>query len=129
MGAKNRRIFIRALEFRQAKIAAIRVFGWSWSAVADHFANDYLLGGMSGACYAKAWSRLIADGKTPDVQAVESAKTEILTVGGLKPGLWVLEYHDKSHDTGMPTGEEADVVRRMRIAAKLAKSGQGKALD
>jgi len=129
MRPKYKRVFARALEERQAEIAAIRALGWSWSSVSEHFSDDYLLGGVPGNGFSAAWSRLVADGKKPDKLAVEAAKKEILMIGGLKPGLWVLDCNPMHHETGKPTGEEADVVRRMHLAAKLARLDKDKAVD
>ncbi len=130
MSATNRKRFKSALKSRGAEIAAIRDLGWSWSDVAAHFENDSLLGGSSSKCLSSAWSRLLSEGWAPDETNVLACRTEILMVGGLRPGMWVLEHRsERQMTTGGPTGEEADVVRRMRLAAKLAKSGQDKAID
>lgn len=129
MGTRKKGVFSRALADRQAEIAAIRQLGWSWSSVAKHFSSDHLLGGVTGNCFAAAWSRLAAEGKEPDKLAVETARTEILSLGGLRPGLWVLDNNRQQHENGAPTGEEADVVKRMRMAAKLARSGMDKPVD
>lgn len=123
MGAKNKRVFSKALEYRMAKIAAIKLLGWSWSAVAEHFENDYLIGGVTGNGFSAAWSRLMADGKKPNESAVQAALNEIDRAGGLTPGMWVMEFSNPPC-TASPGGAEADVVRRMHMSARLAKVGK-----
>ena len=125
MGVKNRRRFKSALKSRGAEIAAIRELGWTWSDVAEHFEKDRLLGGSTSKCLTSAWSRLMSEGWAPDETNVQVFRAEIIRLGGLHHGLWVLEDDTGHHETrGAPTGEEADVVRRMHLAAKLAKTGK-----
>lgn len=127
---QNRKRFKSALKTRGAQISAIREFGWTWSSVTSHFERDCLLGGVTSKSFASAWSRLISEGWLPDENLVAAYKEEILAAGGLRPGMWVIEERTSHSDpSGAPSGEEADVVRRMRLASKLAKTGHGNGAD